>query len=205
MLTQGIKSPCLPKRKGPSCSPLEQRSGSSSVIPSLRSLWWISSWRTPLPSLFSNAGRPIRHFIIFCFFSFLISASSFLRFFVSLLLFFYRFSLGFSALIFYFYFLLKILNSFIFEQILNSFIFEQIQIWKNLNLNKIEFEQIQIWTKSSLNKFKSEQIRIWTNSSLNKFEFEQIRVWTYFSNLNMKFEIEQISNWTSFNLNSFSK
>jgi hypothetical protein len=31
--------------------------------------------------------------------------------------------LGFSAFIFYF--LLKILNSFIFEQILNSFIFEQ--------------------------------------------------------------------------------
>jgi hypothetical protein len=59
------------------------------VIPSLRALWWILSWLTPLPSLFSNAGWPIRHFIIFCFF---------LVFWFLLLVF-----LGFLFLCFYFF------------------------------------------------------------------------------------------------------
>jgi hypothetical protein len=69
---------------------------------------------------------PLDILLFFVFPNFLVSASGFLRFFgFFAFIVFYRFSLGFSAFIFYFYFLLKILNSFTFEQILNSFIFEQ--------------------------------------------------------------------------------
>jgi hypothetical protein len=79
-----------------------------------------------IPSLLYSPTRadPLDILLFFVFPSFLVSASGFLRFFGFFAFIFLLVFLGFSVFIFHFYFLLEILNSFIFEQILNSFIFE---------------------------------------------------------------------------------